>query len=219
MQLKFLAVFSLIFLIPALLLASGIAHADSELMNPLTDSSGQVRTPFPLQGNCVENGINLSDPGINQQVSTWACHGSTGGDKMLFISYREGPTECVYIDNFNNDGGQIRAFFVPLKTSDEWLAFRSPGNLPGGVTLRTGCPKTIFEDPCGNPFQLPDQPVSDAPEDNIQIATKGDYKAAYQCTDIVGNPGNTRTGLESGCGAWLKRSESGDCHPKTPPAL
>ena len=208
MKLNFFALFFALLLLPP-----AIACA-SELMSPLTDPSGQLRTPFPLQGNCVENNIDLSDPGIDRNVSSWACHGVTGSDKMLFVSYQGGPTECVYIDNFNNDGGVIRAFFVPLKTSEEWLAFRNPANLPGGVTLRIGCAKTIFEDPCGNPYQLPDQPVSEAPGDAIQIATQGDYKASYQCID-AGPPNNG--GVESGCGAWGKRSESGDCHPTAPP--
>lgn len=175
------------------------AYGSSELIEPNPTPGGV----FPLQGVCARHGISQAAPGLDLKTSTWACHGAS--DKMLRIFYRKGPQECVYIDNFNNDGGTIKAFFVPLQTSEEWLAFKA--NLPGGVHMRFGCPGIIMKDACGNPFALPDTPASDAPEDAIRITTGGDYRAEYVCPYTLSG----RVVMDHGCGTWQLKSEKGNC--------
>lgn len=168
---------------------------------------------FVLQGVCARHGIEASNPQIDMTRSTWACNGAS--DKMLRIFYRGGPNECVYIDNFNNDGDVIKAFFVPLATSEEWLAFKQ--NLPGGMRLRFGCPGVIQKDPCGNEFALPDAPASDDEGDAIRITTGGDYAATYSCFYTLppetgeADAATTTKVLDHGCGEWKKTKETGSC--------
>jgi hypothetical protein len=187
----------------ALTLCAGMdARANSLLISP-NPNQGQK---FPTQGDCHSNGIDPSNPNIDVTRSTWACSGAS--QQMMFIFYREGPQECVYIDNFNNDNGRKNAFFVPLQTSDEWLAFAA--NLPGGVRLRRGCKGVIMTDPCGNRFALPDVQASDSPNDVFTVTTSnGAYKADYTCP-LTSTAGASLTDT-GGCGAWVKGKEDGVC--------
>jgi hypothetical protein len=188
----------------AVALVSGVAQANSMLVSP----NPNLGEKFALQGDCSHHGINPAEvPNVDLTRSTLACYGAS--QQMLRIFYREGPQECVYIDNFNRDGDQIRAFFIPLNSSDEWIAFSS--NLPGGVRLRYGCPGQIMKDACGNPFGLPDMPASDDPKDVIQITTPGGYKGQFSCPMTL-DDGKQRTAV-GGCGAWKVTKEEGDCVP------
>ncbi|MBI3419612.1 MAG: hypothetical protein HY053_05730 [Proteobacteria bacterium] len=189
---KFLRVFTLVLFCGLLagLLCSAPARANSLLISPNPNPAEH----FPMQGDCARNGINTADPNIDLTRATWACTGAS--QQMVRIFYREGPEECVYIDNFNNDGGELRAFFVPLQTSDEWAAFAA--NLPGGVRLRYGCPGGVRKDPCGNEFVLPDMPASDNPNDIVHILTQGDYQAQFACPAI--GQGTDGQMLNTGCG-------------------
>jgi hypothetical protein len=201
----------------ALLLLSVDARANSLLISP-NPNPGQR---FPVQGDCARNGINPSEPHIDLTRSTWSCTGGSG--QMMRIFYREGPQDCVYIDNTNNDNGENRAFFIPLQSSDEWLAFKA--NLPGGVRLRYGCMGQVVKDSCGNEYALPDAPASDDPKDVVKINV-GKYEVEYTCpftvTDKVSGENKTLTHI-GGCGTWQKVKESGACSvvntpaPTTPP--
>ncbi len=186
--------------------ASGPALANSELISPNPTTGGRtvVGGSFVLQGDCARNGIDTFRPGIDLKRSTWACTGASS--QMLQIYYADGPQECVYIDNFNYDRGQYRAFFVPLQTSDEWIAFRQ--NRPGGVRLRFGCAGVIGADPCGNEFGLPDAPASDEEGDAVRVTT-GDWRAVYKCPYTLDDDRK----LDGGCGEWVKVSETGACEP------
>lgn len=190
----------LVFLLIPLLASATVGS--SPLIYPNPTPGGR----FVLQGVCTRHGIEPSNPQIDLSLSTWACNGAS--DKMLRIFYQQGPQECVYIDNFNNDGGQIKAFFVPLATSEEWMAFRA--NRPGGVNLRYGCPGVILKDPCGNEFALPDSPASD--NDTVKISTTGDYTVSYECpyTLSISDAGRKEV-RDSGCGEWKKKEEKGSC--------
>lgn len=196
----------------ALLATTDAARANSLLISPNPNPFQR----FSVQGDCPRNGIDPTAPNIDLTRATWACSGTSS--QMLRIFYSEGPQECVYIDNFNNDNDIIRAFFVPLQTSDEWNAFAA--NLPGGVRLRYGCPGGVHKDPCGNLFTLPDAPASENPDDTIRITTENDYEADFICpVQGVGVNGQPYV-LSSGCGEWQQVHESGNCGithiPETP---
>jgi hypothetical protein len=191
-----------IFLV-VVLLACGAAQANSYLISPNPNLGGV----FGLQGDCANHGINPAEPKLDLTVSTWACYGAS--QQMLKIFYRDGPQACVYIDNFNRDDNEIRAFFIPLKSSEEWIAFAS--HLPGGVRLRYGCPGQLMKDACGNGFGLPDMPASDDPKDIIQITTPGGFKGQFSCPMTL-DDGRLRTTV-GGCGAWKVVKEEGDCVP------
>ncbi|HVY12165.1 MAG TPA: hypothetical protein VHB73_01210, partial [Alphaproteobacteria bacterium] len=162
-------------------MGAGPAFANSYLISP-NPNSGQK---FPMQGDCSQHGINPADPQIDVTRSTWACQGAS--NQMLRVFYQNGPEVCVYIDNFTSNDGEKPALFVPLNSSDEWLAFEA--HKPGGVHLRYGCPGQIVSDDCGNRFSLPDAPASDNPGDVIHVATSGDYTADYACPYTGANGG------------------------------
>lgn len=183
--------------------ASGAAWANSYLISP-NPNPGQK---FPVQGDCAQNGLNPAEPHIDLTRSTWACTGASS--QMLRIFYQGGPEECVYIDNFNNDDNEPRAFFIPLQSSEEWLAFAA--NLPGGVHLRYGCPGEILSDTCGNEFVLPDAEASDDPKSVIHIVSGTGDHIDFSCP-LTAQDGKSlaKTG---GCGAWVKVKETGNCDP------
>jgi hypothetical protein len=206
-----------LFLLLAAVMAAGNAHANSLLISP-NPNQGQK---FPVQGDCSRNGINPAQPNIDLTRSTWACAGASS--QMMRVFYRDGPQDCVYIDNFYNVKGETPAFFVPMQTSDEWLAFVT--HLPGGVHLRYGCMGGLLKDACGNVFALPDAPASDDPKDIVKVTSNaGGYEAEFSCpmTTVNAATGKPQPLTASGgCGAWKKTKESGSCgplvgEPKTP---
>jgi hypothetical protein len=190
------------FIFAVLLCASAFfaapAHANSLLIAP-NPNQGQK---FPVQGDCARNGIDPSNPPGDQTRSTWSCTGASS--KMVRIFYRDGPEICVFIDNFNNDGGQSHAFFVPLQSSEEWLAFAA--NKPGGVNLRYGCKGIVAHNGCGD-FPLPDAPASDNPADVQSFTGKGGVKVEFSCpaTQDFGD-----ISVVGGCGEW-KLKNPDDC--------
>jgi hypothetical protein len=198
-------------LISAVLFIAALFYGEAQANSLLISPNPNLGEKFALQGDCSNHGINPAEtPNVDLTASTLACYGAS--QQMLRIFYREGPNECVYIDNFNRDGNQLRAFFIPLRTSDEWIAFSS--NLPGGVRLRYGCPGQLMKDACGNPFGLPDMPASDDPEDVIEITTPGGYKGRFSCPMTL-TDGKQRS-IVGGCGTWKVVKEEGDCVPVQP---
>src|SRR5262249_9446427 len=92
---------------------------------------------FPLQGDCATN--KLKDISNDPTLSTWACFGLS--DTQLDFRYTNGAGEsCLYIDN---DSSPQHAFFVPLRTDAEWIAFKRAtqqnGTLNNQVFLSYGC--------------------------------------------------------------------------------
>jgi hypothetical protein len=156
---------------------------------------------FPLQGACGQWNINEANPGIDLKSSTWSCPGDSA--RMMRVYYREGPQECVYIDNtFRNAQGGRSSLFVPLQSSEEWLAFKA--NLPGGIRLTYGCPGVLLTNACGTQIPLPDQRASNTP---YVIELPDGYKAEYICP--YGLEGGQV--LDHGCGEWQRVRVISEC--------
>jgi hypothetical protein len=177
---------------------AGSALADiSALRTGLIEPNPNPGQKFPLQGDCAnttQNRISEANPGIDLKTSTWACHG--GSSRMMRVFYREGPQECVYIDNdFKNTNGRYSSLFVPLQSAEEWQAFKA--NIPGGVRLRYGCPGILLTNACGTQVPLPDHHASDVP---YMIDLPDGYRAEYICPYTLGD-GQV---LDHGCGEWQR---------------
>lgn len=215
------------FILAAVLLACGLTvpllaatYEGSSLIFPNPTTGGAFRT----QGVCAANGMKSADINATDfQRATWACTGIS--DNMLRIFYKDGPQECVYIDNkFNDEEGTSAAFFVPLSTSVEWLQFKA--NRPASISINYGCPGGIYQDECGNNYVLPEMRACDdevaAREGKacevVTIKTSGDYEVQFKCSAKTMAPAKLKVGENiisaAGCREFVKFGEKGTCTRK-----
>ncbi|RTL71928.1 MAG: hypothetical protein EKK41_07370 [Hyphomicrobiales bacterium] len=162
------------------------AHADDSLLL----RSGTL----PLMGNCLTSGLSFDPRSNSEAISTIACSGRAAAP--IALSFSGGETDqCVYIDNADPKNS---AYFVPVRTLEEWTAFKQAtrsGSLHDLVTVTYGCEATTIIDSCGKVQALPLGRHGDV-QNLISLHTKA---LSYQCVAV------------DGCGTWSLATQSGSC--------
>jgi hypothetical protein len=129
-------------------------------------------------------------------LSTWSCTGLS--DTALDFAFTGGLREsCLYIDNIS---AVQHAFFVPMRTEAEWLAFKaatlSNGTLENKVEINYGClADDTLTDSCENAASVP----AARHGASVSIDTSSIMRATFMCE------------ATNGCGNWVRIAEEGTC--------
>ncbi|MDX1923307.1 MAG: hypothetical protein SFW65_09285 [Alphaproteobacteria bacterium] len=150
---------------------------------------------IPLQGSCKNNGLNPDELGISGKNATLSCTGK--GTDMLNLFYSDGTFDkCVYIDNLDPNN---KALFIPVRTSQEWLAFKNTtqrdGNLHNKVRMTYGCEAGTITDPCSMGQTFP-RGRNGA---QVTFTSKATKILNYTCI------------ATTKCGVWTLTSSTGTC--------
>lgn len=153
------------------------------------NSSNAVTNTLPLQGDCT--GLTFDR---NDANSTVACPGRSTAP-LTFAFGQDGGESCLYIDNM---GRQPVSYLVPLKTQEEWIAFKNSaknGTLSDSVELVYGCSAQTAQTPCGTSVQL----SSGRHNDTQTVSVTADATATFTCV------------ATNSCGQWSYTSLAGSC--------
>jgi hypothetical protein len=148
----------------------------------------------PLQGSCADNGMAGDNRGASSGISTWSCAGSASS--MMNLTFADGSYDhCVYIDNTDPEK---HAYFVPMKTMQEWLAFKgntlAGGTLYNKIRVTYGCEATSVSDECNTKQNLP------RARSGTDVSVKtGNKVTHYSCT------------ATTTCGVWAVSGSAGNC--------
>jgi hypothetical protein len=153
----------------------------------------------PLQGSCDANALTAdAHKGVDANFSTWSCTGISYTPLNFEFDNKE-TESCLYIDNISADK---KAYFVPMRTYPEWLAFKqatkSDGTLSGKVVITYGCnADTLQKDSCGEGANLP--AARHGASITVSSPSPSNLKTTFHCEAL------------DGCGSWVKTSETGVC--------
>ncbi len=150
---------------------------------------------LPLQGSCKKNGLDSDELGSSGKNATLSCTGK--GTDMVNLFYSDGTYDkCVYIDNLDRNN---QALFIPVRTSQEWLAFKATtqadGNLNNKVRITYGCDAGTIMDPCSMG----------------QVFPRGRNGAQVTFTSNATKILNYTCVATTKCGVWTLTSSTGTC--------
>jgi hypothetical protein len=166
-----------------------------------TTGSGKLiaRGEVPLQGSCDVNKLAAdAHKGNDANFSTWSCTGLS--DTPLNFDFDNKESEsCLYIDNISDE--EI-AYFVPMRTYVEWLAFKTAtkanGSLVNKVAITYGCNADVVQkDSCGEGANLPS--ARHGAYHTVFSPSPSTLKTTFYCEAL------------NGCGTWVKTNETGTC--------